>query len=57
MNQEILNGNEFSGKPESEYKEPIKKDRCPCCNKKMFKLKTGQWTHLISEAYNINLIN
>lgn len=27
-----------------------KNNRCPCCNKRMYKLKSGQWTHLISEA-------
>ena len=25
-------------------------NRCPCCNWLMFKLKTGQWTHLGSEV-------
>ncbi len=26
-------------------------ERCPCCNRKMFKLKSGQWTHLFSKAF------
>ena len=25
-------------------------DRCPCCNRRMFKLESGQWTHLFSKA-------
>lgn len=27
------------------------KEFCPCCDKKMFKLRNGQWTHLFSEAF------
>ena len=31
-----------------------KPDRCPCCNRKMYKLKNEQWTHLISKALEEN---
>ena len=30
----------------NEMKKEI--DKCPCCNKNMYQLKTGQWTHLAS---------
>jgi hypothetical protein len=26
------------------------KNKCPCCNKLMYKLKTGKWTHLASKV-------
>ena len=31
-------------------KEPLtyEQDKCPCCNKRMYKLASGQWTHLPS---------
>jgi len=31
-------------------KDKMEKEICPCCGKKMFKLNTGQWTHLFSKA-------
>ena len=34
----------------AEINDEMKKDidKCPCCNRNMYKLKSGQWTHLPS---------